>query len=147
MEGKVFNLLVGSLIFLRKKRRLTVSRTRRKSLFIFFIFFSLSLKTFSGFSCGDLFVIILILNNVHFSHSSLPNRQHKNVIFFKKAQRNKTNHCDYQHTGKATGTSGCVCLLHTFMMVELRAELRIDSGTLGPIPNPWKALYSVSGFC
>lgn len=36
MEGKVFNLLVGGLIFLRKKRCLTISKAREKSLFSFF---------------------------------------------------------------------------------------------------------------
>lgn len=67
MEGKVFNLLVGSLIFLRKKRRLIVSRARQKFFFPF-LFFQLTLKTFFMFSYRDLYVITLILNNIHFSH-------------------------------------------------------------------------------
>lgn len=71
MEGKVFNLLVGSLIFLRKKRRLTVSRARQVS----FYFIPLSLKTFGEFSYGNILVIILILSSIHFSHFSLPNKQ------------------------------------------------------------------------
>lgn len=68
MEGEVFNLLVGSLIFLRKERRLIVSRARQKFFFPFFFFFfsPVDFKDFFMFSYRDRFVIILILSNIHF---------------------------------------------------------------------------------